>query len=246
MKLLHWGSAIVLIWSAGTAVQASDKDFDVQFQDCVEYVGIGLVPAARARPLVPAEYTLAGDANNAVIVVRVANCASVAVAGKNARAARTAQVGIMLNGPDPSADINNYLLWYVTDHGQLHGALSAAGLKAGNDQQLSFVFAPTDATGPLSIDVDAASFPPYQLAGQATAPSASPVSFVANWWFDGTQGVVRMHSVFPEIRFSSASMTLTTPANSSLSALIGGTSLQFALLDSYNSFEDALMEVRLP
>jgi hypothetical protein len=54
-----------------------------------------------------------------------------------------------------------------------------------------------------------------------------------------------MHSVFPQIRFSSASVTLTTPANSELAALIGGTSLQFAILDSYNGFDDALMEVRL-
>lgn len=245
MRTAHWGIVVVLSWVASEA-RANNKDFDVQFDDCVEYVGIGFVPAAPARALVPAQYTLAGDANNAVLVVRVVDCGAVSVDGKNPRAARTAQVGVMLAGQEPGADIDNYLLWYVTDHGQLHGKLSSAGLDTGNDQQLSFLFTPAGGDGPFASDVIAAQSPPYSLDGEAQEPPAAPVTFVANWWSNGKHGVVRMHSDFPAINFSTASVTLTTPANSELAVLIGGTSMQFALLDSYNGFESAWMEVRLP
>lgn len=245
MKTAQWCLVFVLSWFASEA-RANNKDFDVQFDDCVEYVGIGFVPAGPARALVPAQYTLAGDTSNAVLVVRVVDCGAVSVDGKNARAARTAQIGVMLAGQPPGADIDNYLLWYVTDHGQLHGKLSSAGLKTGNDQQLSFAFTPAGGAGPFASDVGASQTPVYSLDGQAQEPPVNPVPFVANWWSDGQHGQVRMHSDFPAISFSSAVVTLTTPANSELAALIGGTSMQFALLDSYNGFESALMEVRLP
>jgi hypothetical protein len=38
-------------------------------------------------------------------------------------------------------------------------------------------------------------------------------------------------------------MTVTTPAGSELAQLIGGTSLGFAILDSYNAFDAAHMVV---
>jgi hypothetical protein len=52
-----------------------------------------------------------------------------------------------------------------------------------------------------------------------------------------------MSSVFPAIRFGSGTMTLTTDAHSALGRLIGGPSLTFPLLDSYNSFDTAHMVV---
>jgi hypothetical protein len=244
MKLLRCCTLVALACIAGDA-QADNKDFDVEFAECGEYVGIGYVPFERARGLVPAEYTLARDGDNAVIVVRVANCDSVAVNGGNSRSARTAQIGISLAAAEPAADIDNYLLWYVTDLGPLHAKLGAAGIKNGNDQQLAFVFEAAGGTGPLSIDVDAPQFPAYPLEGEATPPTGDPVRFTANWWSEGRHGTVLMRSVFPQIRFSGASVTLTTSPDSELAALIGAESLQFAILDSYNEFETALMEVRL-
>jgi hypothetical protein len=234
-------------WWVGSAgnVLADNKDFDVSFDECVEFAGIGFVPAARARPRVPAKYTLAGDAQNAVIVVRVVDCSAVSVDGKPAKPARIAQIGLSLVVPGSSASIDNYLLWYVTDLGNLTGKFSAAGVGAGNDQQLSFEFAPSGGTGPLSIDVDAAKFPAYDLDGRASAPTADPVPFVATWWADGKHGTLRMETILPAIRFSGASMTMSFPAGSELAALSGAQTLRFALLDSYNAFDSALMQARL-
>src|SRR6185369_17951556 len=72
----------------------NSRDFNVDFNTCTEFAGIGFVPAENARPLVPPQFTLAGDATNAVIVVRVADCADVVVDGHHEGRTRTSQIGI--------------------------------------------------------------------------------------------------------------------------------------------------------
>lgn len=243
MRGLRWAAVLVFTCTADTAL-AANTDFDVAFDQCAEYVGIGLVPKARARSLVPAAYSLAGGETNALIVVRVVECAVVAVDGKNPQAARTAQIGITITGPNATAHIDNYLLWYVTDLGTLKGKFESAGLSCGDDQQLSFDITPVSAPSPLSIDVAAAQLPAYTLQGQAATPNTTPVFFSANWWADGREGRLRLHMDFPQIRFGGASVTLNTPAGTPLAQLIGGTSMQFPLLDSYNTFGPVVMQVR--
>jgi hypothetical protein len=224
---------------------AGNKDFIVKFDRCGEYVGIGHVPAAKARSLVPSQYALAGDSTNALLVVRVASCAEVSVDGKKSGQARTAQIGVMLNGPDASADINNYLLWFVTDAGNLHGKLQGAGIKNGNDQQLKLVFEPVGGAGTLTIDVDAPRFPAFPMLGSAQAPSSPPQSFVANWYADGNQGALRMQTSFEQLRFGEADLVLTPSPDSELAELIGSPSLSFGVLNSYNEWQTATMQASL-
>jgi hypothetical protein len=226
----------------GTAVQAlSARDFDVDFSGCAEFAGIGLVPFANARPLVPLHYTLAGDATHAVVVVRVSHCSGAAIDG-NARGDTTiSQIGISVVGQDPSADINNYTIAYATDQAALHLRLLAAGVAA--DRALVLRFG-ASSTGFLNIDSLSLHTPAFHVQGPSTPPSASPVQFVASWWADGGFGVVRSRTTFPAIRFGNSTVTLTTPAGSTLAKLIGGTSFTFALLDSHNEFPGAHLEVR--
>jgi hypothetical protein len=231
----------------GSVAQAvSSDDFDVDFSGCSELAAIGTVPAANARPLVPAGYVLAGDATNAVIVVRAVGCSGVSIDGDKPQAAKLAQIGVTLVGPDTTADINNYLLWFATDLGQLHGKLAAAGLDPDNDQGLTYSFTPggPPGSGTLEVGTSPPHAPPFTAGGPAVVPTAAPVGFTANWWRDGQHGTVSMRTVFPAIRFGSATTTLTTPAGSALAALIGGTSMTFALLDSHNTFSAAHLEVR--
>lgn len=229
---------------AERASALSDKDFDVDFAGCSEFAGIGFVPRANAEPLVPAGYTLAGDAQNAVIVVRVASCNSVAVDGKKPRSGIVAQIGISLVGPDSTADINNYTLWYTTNNSLLHAKLTAAGVDAIKENDLSYLLDVSGATGSLDAASGTAQTPSYAVNGSVIVPTSSPTTFTASWWANGRRGVVRSRTVFPNIRFSEASMTLTTPAGSALANLIGGTSLTFPLLDSHNAFASAHMQVR--
>ena len=219
----------------------SNKDFDVQFSDCNVFAGLANVPAARARALVPAEYTLSGNAQNATMVVRVVHCADVVVDGKSRGSTIISHIGIGLVGPDTTVNLNNYTLWYATDNAVLHAKLTAAGLNADKSNSLGIDLM-TDGT--LRVVSSSAHTPAFQVSGTAVPPTGNPVPTSATWWEDGKHGAVSSKTVLPVIRFGTAHTVLTTPADSGLATLIGGTTLTFAVLDSYNLFPSGTMEVR--
>ena len=223
-----------------TASALSNKDFDVTFSGCSEFAGIGFVPAANARPLVPAGYTLAGNASNAVIVVRVARCSSSVVDGHALGETLTSQIGISVTGQDTTADINNYTLFYATNQALLHARYQAAGLKSDLSNDLSVQLT----GGALRASSSSSKTPTFVVTGSGAVPTAAPVQFIASWWGNGNHGVVRSRTVFPAIRFGSSTVTLSTPAGSDLALLAGSTTLTFALLDSYNTFGGSQLEVR--
>jgi hypothetical protein len=219
----------------------SNKDFDVDFSDCVEFAGIGFVPAAQARALVPTSYAIAGNAQNAIAVIRVASCQSAVVDGKSVGPTITSQVGITLAGGNPTSDINNYTVAYVTNQANLHARFQAAGLKTDKSNSLSLSLVGTA----LSASSSSSKSSPFTVQGSAAVPTSAPTTFVASWWGDGNHGTVQSRTVFPAIRFGSSTTTLSTPAGSELSVLIGGTTLTFALLDSYNTFTSSHLEARV-
>jgi hypothetical protein len=217
------------------------RDFDVSYEECSEFAGIGYVPTANARPLVPAEFTLAGDATNAVIVVRVADCSNAIVGGQALGPTRTAQIGLSLVGPDQTAYINNYTLAFSTNQPLLRAKFTAAGVSADVAKQLDYLLSDS---GELSITSKSPHTPTFAVTGRATPPESDPVEFIASWWAKGPNGVIQARTVLPDIQFGAASTTLTSPKQTSLAALIGGTSLVFPALDSYNVFPSAALAVR--
>lgn len=220
----------------------SNKDFDVEFSDCSEFAGIGFVPASNARPLVPSGYTLAGDSTTALVVVRVARCAQAVVDGKAVGATLTSQVGITLQGPDPSADINNYTVFFATNQPRLHARFQAAGVRVDNSHQLALSLAGS-ALSAASASAHSSSF---TVNGTVEGPPDASTSFAASWWADGVHGTVQARTSFPDIRFAieGTTTTLTTAAGSALAQLLGGSTFTFPALDSYNTFPSAHLEVR--
>lgn len=211
--------------------------FEVDFGDCTEMAGIGFVPAASARARVPADVALAGDTTSAIIVVRVANCTDLSIDGRPRAGHTVAQIGLTMAAGDPTSDINNYTLWYDTDSPVLAARLRAAGVDARLVPSLEYEVE----DGELSIGQPRA--PRYRADGPVVAPTSAPVPFVASWWQQRGGRTVQMRTTLPAIAFSGAQMTVTTPAGSDLAQLIGGTSLGFAILDSYNAFDAAHMVV---
>jgi hypothetical protein len=227
------------IASVGEA--ASNKDFDVEFEDCDVFAGLAQVSASRARALVPSAYTLVGDAQNTNMVVRVAHCADTVVDGKATGSTIISHIGIGLVGPDTTVNLNNYTLWYATDNALLHARLTAAGLAADKSNFLNLDLA---ANGTLTVESGSPHTPSFEIHGTATLPTAAPIPTSATWWENGGKGAVSSRTVLPTIQFGSAQTVLTTPADSELAALIGAPTLTFAVLDSYNLFPGGTMQVR--
>src|SRR5215831_20209186 len=73
--------------------------FDATLTNCTELIGLGPVPFAAARALVPASYALVPFNGSAGLVVRAARC-DVAFDKGSAQPAIVAQVGIAVVSPD--------------------------------------------------------------------------------------------------------------------------------------------------
>jgi hypothetical protein len=218
----------------------SSKDFDVQFTDCTVFAGLARVSMARARALVPAEYTLFDDGGSARMVVRVAECAGTVVDGHQQGTTLVSHIGIGLVGPDTTVNLNNYTLWYATSSALLHARLKAAGVRADKSNAISLTYE----GGTLGVSSSSAHTPSFVVTGPADLGTGAPAPTSASWWDNGKRGAIRSRTVLPVIQFGTASTVLTTPANSELAALIGGTTLTFDVLDSYNLFPSGTMEVR--
>jgi hypothetical protein len=220
--------------------ELSVHDFNVDYSNCAEFAGIGLVPAANAQPLVPSGFTLATSGSNAIVVVRVASCAGAVVDGKKVGRTITSQVGIKLVGPDASADINNYPVFFATNQALLHARFQGIGASSDKSDDLSL----TLANGSLTAESESSHSSPFEVRGPAAVPTAAPTTFAASWWAKGKQGIIRSRTTFPAIQFGTATTTLVTEANTTLSKLFGGRTLTFAFLDSYNTFASSHLEVR--
>lgn len=223
------------------------KPLPVSFGGCTEFAGLTFVPTENVAGLVPPEFELAHftTEEEAVVVVRIADCQSVLVKNGKARPGTVAQVGVTLAGPDATSDINNYTLWYVTNNKDLARELSKFGVDAEYSQQINYAFTPgAGGTGPFTVKVKATHAPDFVLSGTATAPTAAAVPFVASWWYDTCGGVVQMRTELPQIQFGASTMNLVA-AQSELADLVEMLPIGFPGLDSYNSFAAAHMVVTM-
>ena len=224
------------------AVTASSS-FGVEFTDCSELASITTITAAKARTVVPASFTLAGDASGTPFVVRVAHCRAVSVDDSAPEAATVAQLGVSIVSPDGTGDINNYTAWYFTTSLRLAVKLQLLGVPAQWTPGLGYSLVPGSAnSGTLRIDV-AAGHPGFRVTAPVVEPVAAAVPFQANWWIQSGTQRTRMSTPIPALRFGTAAAILTTPRVGQLGQLLDRSTATFALLDSYNRFAQANMTV---
>jgi hypothetical protein len=217
----------------------------VDFAGCREVANVGLAPAANIRPLVPAEFTLAGDANTTPFVVRTVHCDSVSVDGKNPKAGDLVQIGAVIVPPDGDGDINNYTLYYDATDSQLAEALAHLGVPAKVVPQLQeSLVVNADGSGQYSFAVPAPFEPPLVFAGPVGAPGATPIPFTANWWFSSDEGTVKMASSFPQLFFAGDGVVLSLPEGSALAGILGtATVSDWPALALFDHFPSAHMDV---
>src|SRR5262245_12777737 len=95
-----WMAATVVAASvslSGFRARAHERSLDVQFPDCIESIGVGLVPLAKARALVPAPFVLVGEGQPVTpLVVSTADCGGISVEGARAKPGSIVQVGAVI------------------------------------------------------------------------------------------------------------------------------------------------------
>jgi len=95
----------------------------------------------------------------------------------------------------------------------------------------------------LVVDVSVPGSPTLSVAGTVVEPRDPPGSFVANWWAATSTGSVKMSTSVPVISVGSASHTLTTNAADPLGQLISGSSIGFPILEQFNTYPAATLQV---
>ncbi len=201
----------------------------VLFSDCTEFVGVTPVPLDAATALVPARYTLASNAGQAQLVVRVADCQAVKVGQWPARRGRVAQIGLIILSPDgtatdPATSINNYTLSYASNSALLVAALRAGGVPAELDLGLNIEANPmgTGQAFYAAISPEGTGTPDWFLQGSVQTPTVN-TSFLANWWRLNGRRQTKMATTINNIAFDFGSaVSFTTARGSTVGALIGG------------------------
>ena len=231
---------IGLVVAGERAPAASSQHADVEFTDCIESIGVGLVATEAARALVPARFTLAGEGQPVTpLVVRTSDCGGISVEGRRARAGTIVQIGAVIVPPDFTGDINNYTILYYTSDVGLAILLNLAGVTAQYVPNLTDDY---DA-GQLHVRVPRPGRPVLSVDGQVGASPVPTGSFRANWWQSARHGVVKMDTNVPVIAIGTANLMLTTNPRGPLGELIGGGSIGFPILQQFNLFSNAHMEV---
>jgi hypothetical protein len=146
---------------------------------------------------------------------------------------------VVIVPPDFTGDINTYTILYYTSDAALAILLDLAGVEA------QYVPTMTDdyLAGQLHVRVPRPGYPALSVDGRVVAPDAPAGSFRANWWQSGRHGVVKMDTNVPAIAIGTADLVLTTHPRGPLGALIGGGSIGFPVLQQFNLFPKAHMEV---
>ena len=232
---------------ATTALAQNDRrqlGFDVDFSNCIESIGVGLLPTEKVRTLVPAEFLLAGEgAPVTPIVVRTARCDSISVAGRRPSSGAVVQIGAVIVPPDFTGDINNYTLWYYTSNVELAVRLSQIGVDAQFVPTLDYDLFRSGQDGLFHVAVPLPGRPSLKLEGVVTQSNSPAGSFEANWWVKGSHRILKMNTRVPEIFIGNADLTLETRAQNQLGQLIGGDTLNFPILQQFNTFNRAPMHV---
>jgi hypothetical protein len=128
---------------AGTQLRSAAA---VIFSGCTEFAAEGPISLTGAQGLVPSSYTITGASSGvAQIVVRATSCQGLTVDGWQQGPAIVAHIGINIESPDGTGDINNYTIIYATTSISLARSLRHLGLPALYSPSLAYEFYPRTA-----------------------------------------------------------------------------------------------------
>jgi hypothetical protein len=244
---------VALLLATAGAVAHADSPLTVQFSHCTEFVGLGPVKAVEARALVPMAYNLVVNASGATLVVRVTDCQGVKVGSQPAKAARLAQIGLLISSPDgtatdPNTSINNYTLTYASNSPALVLALATRGVPATLDTGLAYEFAPATGSSELyaAVSPELDLSPTWFLHGTVNTPTI-PIPFLANWWRGHGVKAVKMSSTFPDIVFDFGSVvSFTTSRQNLLGSLLSSNQIAKFPVSFRGAYTNATMTVTAP
>jgi hypothetical protein len=143
------------------------------------------------------------------------------------------------------AETSTTTLSYYTTDALLASQLIRIGVNAQHVENISYgdVQGASGSPVPFLLSAPLPGDPTYLLSGTVTRSDTPSGSFVSNWWQQGSRGNVKLNTNVPVILIGGAHLTLATDPDSALGELIDGSSTGFPLIEQFNTFAGAHMEV---
>ncbi|HEV8575426.1 MAG TPA: hypothetical protein VGR43_12065, partial [Dehalococcoidia bacterium] len=244
LGFLAVGAAILALagpTGGGPEDAAALRATTAQVHDGRENVGFLVVPVERVDPYVPDHYRLLDDdAGTTTVIVRTAEYRATTLGGEPGGRLRSAVVAVEIEPPDDnSGTVNWYILYWANDNSEFNRFLR------GNTPSYPAV----DVLGLTCTFIGAAGTHADDCVGetpggiwQSQAPPPTPSPFdmtavvtdslvdlgdvVGRYWRDVPEGTVRISSAVAEgdsFVLGPSEITVTTPANTELAGILGGT-----------------------
>lgn len=225
------------------------REVSATFRNCIEFGGVGLVPAANVQDLVPAQYALSpGPPGLAIAVAHMAKCQEIKVGGWVGHPGIMGHVGVLINPPTGTGNFNNYLLAHVTDDPALFAALKAAGLQTTYiNPHLRFDVLGTGSGSTLSAAAQRPHELAFGLSGPFALPDSSqpPGSNVINYWTDSRRaGNAVLEYNITGLRVQPTPDVVLAAVGSTLVDIVGGSQLTFPFFAAGESFESTTLTFR--
>ncbi len=236
--------SLLLLASAMTAF--AGQSFNVQLQNCTEFIGIASIPIAKLQPRVPSGYTIAeGPPGFGSLVVRTSECPNSRVDGASPENLKIAQIGVVVVPPDGTGDINNYTLTYSTNSVRLALKLELAGMNVSLDQDQIYERNGVEFYSEISPLIG--TVPGWYVQGTVTdpPPGTPQFPFVANWWTNVRNGRVKMSTSIPLLSYGDGLVRVFTRRQSTLGGLLDANSASFGT-NLRGVFASATLTVGLP
>lgn len=214
------GAALAPV-SAGAETPAGSPGLSYSASACVEPAALVTVPRTTLKLALPDPFRIREVAPGiAGLVVAVASCEAISVAGREAGPGRFSDVGVMIESPDGTGGEHLYQLWQVSDHHDLVRLMSTVGM-ATDSADISFEKTIGSAAGSVTSTL----FDTYELSVFANPPESGTGTGSNTWWHDGSHGVVRVRNEGRNFAANLGTYVLTLADGSPLTKMLGTTVL---------------------
>ncbi len=227
------GGCLILASLVGSARQASAAaNLQIGYSGgCHESIGVTTVARSAVMAFLPADYgarygfggfgSMPGP-TEAQIIIRSVACGNASLDSMALGPVVNSQIGVIsarrdAEDSDAFADngIDNYLLEFASSSADIAAAMSAFGVPATLDADLSLVFSGDNVSNDSS--------PLFTATGSHAGPSVAwPGGFIANWWSPNAAGDIRSRQVIQAIDFRfGGGLTISAGSAGPLLALLG-------------------------
>jgi hypothetical protein len=222
------------------------RALQVEYIDCDEFAGVGVVSVASVAPLVPDDYTIVDvGGGQAPFVAQAGRCREIRVNGRRGRPGIFAQVGVSVAPPLTPGQGDFYQLAFATTSARLAARLRALGVNARFAPRLAYRISAGDV---LTIDVPRPRPYAFRIEGPIVRPDPeappNPLT-VFNYYAQSRRaGNILQENAVSGIRFGQGPGVRLVARGRRLRSIVGSAPFAFPFFSAPEVFDRVELDVQ--